>query len=58
MKSCRDDRFTGGICWRNFGSLVLNYAEKSVLGTSSWGSRWKINGEEMEEVKVWFDRCM
>ena len=53
MKSCRDDRFTGGICWRNFGSLVLNYAEKSVLGTSSCGSQL------MEKKwKVWFDRCM
>ena len=31
MKSCRDDRFSGGICWRNFGSLVLNYAERVCL---------------------------
>ena len=35
-----------------------------VVGTSSGGSSWRINGQEMEEVKVfkylglWFDRGM
>ena len=37
---------------------------KTVVGTSSGGSSWRINGQEMEEVKVfkylglWFDRGM
>ena len=41
-----------------FWKFSFKLYRESVLGTSSWGSRWKINGEEMEEVKVWFDRCM